>query len=127
MLGRMKQAVGSRTIDGARALRALFVGLDAQQEDACRRAIVPVEIVKAETVLEACSSMSTVLPLVVVTDEGISETDRSTLSDMATACGAELVLTPRTVAVAPLNASLLDALRRAERRRLGIARTDVSR
>lgn len=123
----MKQAVGTRTMDGGRVLRALFVGLDAQQEAECRRAIVPVEVVKADTFRDACSSMSTVLPLIVVTDEGISDADRSTLSDMTTACGAELVLASRPAAAGPLATLLLDALRRAERRRLGLARTDVVR
>ena len=117
--GRMTRPVGSRTIDGAQSLRCMIVGLSPEAEAACRRAIVPVEVVKKPDVREACASMSTVLPLIVVVDEGISDTDRSSLADMALACGAEVVLAAPTPAREQLSALLLDALRVAERRRLG--------
>ena len=120
--GRMTRPVGSRTIDGAHLLRCMIVGLSPAQEDACRRAIVPVEVVKKLDVCEACASMSTVLPLIVVVDEAISETDRSTLADMALACGAEVVMAAHTPSKEQFGALLLDALRVAERRRLGALR-----
>ena len=120
--GRMTRPVGSRTIDGAQSLRCMTVGLSPAQEAACRRAIVPVEVVKKPDVREACASMSTVLPLIVVVDEDISDTDRSTLADMAVACGAELVTAAHTPAMDQFGALLLDALRVAERRRLGTLR-----
>ncbi len=115
----MARSIGSRTIDGASMLRCMAVSLTPQQEDAVRRAIVPVEIVRRADVKEASSSMSTVLPLVVVIDEGMSTADRTTLSEMATACGAEIVAIEHTPSGPQFAARLLDALRVAERRRLG--------
>lgn len=100
-------------------LRAMVVGLSPAQVEACRRAIVPVEIVPAKDVQGACASMSTVLPLVVVCDESLPEGDRSALNEMATACGAEIV-TLSTGVDSTFAARLLDALRVAERRKLGI-------
>jgi hypothetical protein len=110
--------MGSRTIDGAVVLRCMVVGLTAEQEQACRRAIVPVEVVRSPDVREACASMSTVLPLLVIVDEEISDADRSALSEFTTACGAEIVTVERTPA--GVAARLLDALRIAERRRMGV-------
>jgi hypothetical protein len=115
-----QRSVGSRTIDGASMLRCMTVALSDEQDEACRRAIVPVEIVKTADVREACAKMSTVLPLVVVVDEAISDADRSTLSEMAVACGAEIVTAFRSESLKPFAAKLLDALRVAERRRLGM-------
>lgn len=64
--------------------------------------------------------MSMVLPLVVVVDEAISEADRASLSEMATACGAEIVLAGSAGFEKPFAMKLLEALRVAERRRFGI-------
>ncbi|HVH47853.1 MAG TPA: hypothetical protein VM925_36210 [Labilithrix sp.] len=98
----------------------MVVGLTAEQEAACRDAIAPVEIVRGGDVREACASMSTVLPLVVVVDDDISEADHADLAEFATACGAELVTVPRTVTGKGFGARLFEALRIAERRRLGV-------
>jgi hypothetical protein len=116
----MPRSIGSRTIDGAAMLRCMVVGLTPEQEEACRRAIVPVEIVRSGDVRQACASMSTVLPLVVVVDEGISDADRQALSEMSTACGAEIVVIEHTPTAKGYATQLLDALRVAERRRLGM-------
>jgi hypothetical protein len=97
----------------------MVVAMTPEQEEACRRAIVPVEIIRADDVRQACASMSTVLPLVVVVDQGMSDADRSSLAEMATACGAELV-TAEQYSGNVLATRLLDALRTAERRRLGM-------
>jgi hypothetical protein len=98
----------------------MVVGLTPEQEEACRIAILPVEVVRARDVREACSSMSTVLPLVVVVDEAISDTDRTSLIEMSTACGAEIVTAGHAVLDKSFATKLLDALRVAERRRLGM-------
>ncbi|MDF2695096.1 MAG: hypothetical protein K0S65_3479 [Labilithrix sp.] len=100
-------------------LRCMVVGLTTDQEEACRRAIVPVEVVRRRDVSEACASMSTVLPLVVVVDENISDADRAALAEFTTACGAELVTLDQVPADRVHAARLLEALRVAERRRLG--------
>jgi hypothetical protein len=100
----------------------MVVGLSPEQIEACRRALVPVQTIPVPTVREACSSMSTVLPLVVIVDEGeISDADRTALGDMATACGAEIVAVEEGTSVSKgFTGKLLDALRVAERRRLGL-------
>jgi hypothetical protein len=116
----MTRPVGSRTIDGASMLRCMAVALTPEQQDAVRRAIVPVEIVLRADVREASTSMSTVLPLVVVVDVGMPEADRHALSEMATACGAEIVSIEHTPSGPQFAARLLEALRVAERRRLGM-------
>jgi hypothetical protein len=116
----MARPIGSRTIDGASIIRCMAVALRKDQEDAVRRAILPVEIVSRADVREANASMSTVLPLVVVVDESILESDRSSLSDMATACGAEIVVMEREPNQREFAARVLEALRVAERRRLGM-------
>jgi hypothetical protein len=100
----------------------MVVALSPEQTEACRRALVPVETIPVPTVREACSSMSTVLPLVVIIDEAtISDTDRTSLGEMTTACGAEIVALEEGIAASKsFTAKLLDALRVAERRRLGL-------
>jgi hypothetical protein len=99
----------------------MVVALTPDQEESCRGAIVPVEIVRASTVRDACVSMSSVLPLLVVVDAAISDADRSSLSEMTTACGAEIVtIESGSDATGKAFATrLLDALRVAELRRLG--------
>jgi len=116
----MSRSIGSRTIDGVSTLRCMIVGLSPAQEEACRRAIVPVEIVARKDVPDACASMSTVLPLVVVVDESLSDADRAALSEMTTACGAEIVTIDETPSDRAFTARVLDAFRIAERRRLGM-------
>jgi hypothetical protein len=66
--------------------------------------------------------MSTVLPLIIIVDEqAITDAERTALRDMATACGAEVVVLDEGVAVSKsFTSKLLDALRVAERRRLGL-------
>jgi hypothetical protein len=111
---------GARTIDGISTLRCMTVGLSPEQESACRRAIVPVEVVARKDVTEACASMSLLLPLVVIVDEGLSDADRRTLSEMTTACGAEIVTIDRNPGERAFTTRLLEAFRVAERRRLGM-------
>lgn len=101
-------------------LRCMTVALSPDQAEACRRAIVPVEVVQLQDAREACAAMSTVLPLVVVIHETISDSDRTTVFDMASACGAEVVTAIEGDLGKGFAAALLEALRVAERRRLGM-------
>lgn len=117
----MSRALGVSTSVGLSMFRCLAVGLSAEQQAGCREAIAPIEVVLAADVEEACASMSSVLPLVVVFDERLSEDGRSELREFATACGAELVTIASTFGDA-LAVRLLDALRIAELRRLGARR-----
>ncbi len=107
------------TIDGVTNLRCMTVGLTPEQEAACRAAIMPVPVVRLQTVAEACSSMSTVLPLVVIVDEEISQKDRDALAEFTTACGAELVTLERNLSGNTHGKRLFDAIIVAERRRMG--------
>ncbi|MBX3200870.1 MAG: hypothetical protein KF850_35865 [Labilithrix sp.] len=110
--------LGTRTIDGASMLRAMCVGLTSEQEGACRRALVPVEVVRAADVRSACATMSLVLPLVVIVDEAISDGDRAELAELTTACGAELVALAREPTERGYAERLLEAVRVAELRRV---------
>jgi hypothetical protein len=118
----MGRSATARTIDGISTLRCMIVGLTPEQETACRRAIVPVEVVARKDVAEACASMSLLLPLVVIIDESLPDADRQTLSEMTTACGAEIVTIDRNPEGREFTSRLLDAFRVAERRRLGMRR-----
>ncbi len=119
----MARSVGSRTIDGSSHLRCMVVGFDPARLDECRRALAPVEAIPAADVKEACKMMSTVLPLVVLVDDGLGDADRAALSDMSVACGAEILFVHRgrdDISANAFTSKLLDALRVAERRRLGL-------
>jgi hypothetical protein len=98
----------------------MTVALSPAQFEAVRRAIVPVKVVPSRDVRDACASMSTILPLVVVVDEDISDADRVAVSEMATACGAEIVTLETTPTDSLVTTRVLEALRIAERRRLGM-------
>lgn len=104
-------------MDGVANIRCMTVGLTSEQEEACRNAIVPIPLTRARDVKEACSSMSTVLPLIVIVDETLPRADREAMSEFITACGAELVTLERG-AVTGLSRRLLDAIVVAERRRV---------
>jgi hypothetical protein len=115
----MARDIGSRTIDGASILRCMVVGLTPEQIESCRRALVPMEVVSVHDAKEAAARMSTVLPLVVIVDEAMSDADRASITEFTTACGAEIVKSSRTVSEKAFTSSVLEALRVAERRRLG--------
>ena len=99
----------------------MTVGLTAGQESACRNAIVPVELIPFVTVPEACKAMSTVLPLVVVVGDAMSDADRTQISDLAQACGAELFDVEEMPAGREFTLRLLEALARGEKRRFKLA------
>lgn len=115
----MSRLGGRPTVDGVPNLRCMTVALTPEQEEACRNAIMPIPLSRAGTVMEACASMSTVLPLVVIIDEKMSRADRDAMSEFITACGAELVPLEQGLAGKALAKRLLDAIVVAERRRMG--------
>jgi hypothetical protein len=97
----------------------MTVGLTPEQEDACRSAIMPIPLTRAQTVADACASMSTVLPLIVIVDEKMPRPDVDAMGEFITACGAELVPLDHALAGKALAKRLLDAIVVAERRRMG--------
>jgi hypothetical protein len=101
----------------------MVVGFDPPRLEECRRALVPVEAIPVADVKEACKMMSTVLPLVVLVDDGLGEGDRASLAEMSVACGAEILFVRHgrdDISANAFTSKLLDALRVAERRRLGL-------
>jgi hypothetical protein len=64
--------------------------------------------------------MSTVLPLVVVVDEGMPDADREELAEFTTACGAEIVTLEHDPVGSGYAKRIFDALIVAERRRIGV-------
>ena len=99
----------------------MTVALTPGQEAACRAAIVPVELVTFKSVPEACKAMATVLPLVVAVDSLMTEAERTTLSELASACGAELFDVEEAPTGKEFILRILDALTRGERRRFKMA------
>lgn len=101
----------------------MVVGFDPARVEECRRALGPVEAIPAADVKEACKMMSTVLPLVVLVDDAMKEADRVVLAEMTVACGAEILFVRHgrdDISANTFTTKLLDALRVAERRRLGL-------
>lgn len=115
--------VGAETIDGSATYHCLAVGLTDEQAQACAMAILPVKVIRSDDVMDACSRMSTVLPLIVLVDESMSAAEERTLAEYASACGAEIVGVPASIERSalvpggPLARRFLDALRTAEMRR----------
>jgi hypothetical protein len=107
--------IGSETFDGTVSYHCLAVGLSEAQAQACATALLPIKIVRVDDVVDACARMSTVLPLVVAVDEGMSGPEQRTLREYADPCGAEIVAIPSDER--ELARRLLDGLRAAERRR----------
>lgn len=82
---------------------------------------MPVELVRFRSVADACHAMSTVLPLIVAVDAGVSDSERNALDDIAEACGAEVVEVEAAPPAVPFAVRMTEALARAERRRFKIA------
>lgn len=99
----------------------MAVALTEEQQDACRIAIMPVELVRFRTAADAYKAMSTVLPLIVAIGFDMVEAEREQLADFAEACGAEMVEIEAKPVMRELAYRMADALSRAERRRFKIA------
>lgn len=104
-------------MDGAAIARCMTVALTADQESACRKAIVPVELVACATVADAVKAMATVLPLVVAVADTMDEADRTSITEVAQAVGAELFDVEAAPGGQAFQRRILDALTSAERRR----------
>jgi hypothetical protein len=99
----------------------MTVALTPGQEAAIRAAVVPVQMCTFQTVAEACKEMGTVLPLVVAVDDEMTESDRTALSELASACGAELFDVEEAPSGREFTLRILDAIARGERRRFKLA------
>jgi hypothetical protein len=105
------------TLDGSTLYRCLLVGLDDGVARDCSQAVRPLAPVRVADAREACARMSEVLPLIVIVPEAIASANAE-LAELAIACGAELVVLSGAVDGATLGKRLLDAVRKAEGRRV---------
>ena len=97
----------------------MLVGLDEASADLCKVAIRPLQAVVVADVPDACRRISEVLPLIVVLREGGPRAELGELSELAGACGAEMISVPRLPDASALGRQILEALRKGEARRAG--------
>ena len=118
----MARSEMTKTVEAV-ALRCLLVGLNDNQAAKCTSALVPIQMVRVEDVKEACARMSTVLPILVVADTKVSDSQLVELREFAETCAAEVYVMedpPRDDATARLH----EVLRRADKRRASRDRRD---
>jgi len=94
----------------------MLVGLDEASAGICKVAIRPLEGIVATDVGEACKRISEVLPLIVVLPD---DAPRAELTELAGACGAEVISVARPPDASALGRQILEALRKGEARRVG--------
>ncbi len=97
----------------------MLVGLDEASAGICKRAIRPLEGIVAPDVRDACERMSEVLPLIVVLPDDAPRGELGELTELAGACGAEIISVARPPDATALGRQILEALRRGEARRVG--------
>lgn len=97
----------------------MLVGLDDASVGICKGAIRPLEAVVATDVRDACKRMSEVLPLIVVLPDDGPHGELGELTDLAGACGAEMISVARPPDATALGRQILEALRKGEARRVG--------
>jgi hypothetical protein len=96
----------------------MLVGLDDASSRTCAQAIMPLDAVKMRDVREACTKLSEILPLIVVVPEDSPPAGMPELTELATACGAEVLAVARPVHGPTLGLRILEALQKAESRRI---------
>jgi hypothetical protein len=107
-----------QTLDGRTRYRCMLVGLDDASMRTCTQAVAPLDAVKMRDVREACAKLSEILPLIVVVPEDAPPAGMPELVDLAGACGAELLTVARPVDGPTLGLRILEALHKAESRRV---------
>ena len=96
----------------------MLVGMDDATFSACRLSVSPLEAFRLDTPREACAKMSEILPLVVVLTEDAVPSDVAEVSELARACGAEVIKVARPVERSTFGRQVLDALQKGEARRV---------
>ena len=94
------------------------VGLDESEATVCARAIRPIPVFRVAGAAEACEEALRRRPLVIVMRSDIASDDEAALHDTALLCGAEAVAMERFDDAPAVGTTLLDALRKADRRRI---------
>ena len=115
--------LGNKTIEGVNTLRCMLVGVNEELAGVCAAALIPITMVRVARADEACQTMSTILPLMVVASRSVGEAAIAELRDLAQTCASELLVVddpfPDDVV-----ARLHDTLRKADRRRMRAGRRD---
>ncbi len=96
----------------------MLVGMDDTTFGACRLSVSPLEAIRVNTARDACARMSEVLPLVVVLTDDAPQSDLAEVSELAKACGAEVITVARPVERSTFGRQILDALQKGEARRV---------
>ncbi|MDB4941934.1 MAG: hypothetical protein JWP97_1468 [Labilithrix sp.] len=109
------------TVDTRMMFRCMLVGLDDASTTICKGAMQPLQAVSVADTREACRRMSEVRPLIVLLAtpgaEG-AKADLPELTELASACGAEVLAVPLPPDPGALGKQILDALRKGEARRV---------
>jgi hypothetical protein len=106
------------TLDVSTLYRCMLVGMDDTTFGACKLSVSPLEAIRVNTVRDACTRMSEVLPLVVVLTDDASASELAEVNEVAKACGAEVITAARPVERATFGRQVLDALQKGEARRV---------
>lgn len=96
----------------------MLVGMSDTTFGACKLSVSPLEAIRVNTAREACARMSEVLPLVVVLTDDAAPGDVAEVSELARACGAEVITVTQPVERATFGRQVLDALQKGEARRV---------
>lgn len=108
------------TLDTRMVFRCMLVGLDDASTNICKSAMRPLQAVSVVDTQEACRRMSEVRPLIVLLGGEADEATRADLpelTELAGACGAEVLSVPLPPDAVALGKQILDALRKGEARR----------
>lgn len=106
------------TLDVSTLYRCMLVGMDDTTFGACRPSVSPLEAIRVNTTSDACARMSEVLPLVVVLMDDTVVSDVTAVTELARACGAEVITVARPVERSVFGRQVLDALQKGEARRV---------
>jgi hypothetical protein len=106
------------TLDVSTLYRCMLVGMDDATFNVCRLSVSPLEAFRLNTARDACARMSELLPLVVVLTDDAAPSDVAEVTELARACGAEVIAVARPVERAIFGRQVLDALQKGEARRV---------
>jgi hypothetical protein len=96
----------------------MLIGMDDTTFGACRLSVSPLEAIRVNTARDACARMSEVLPLVVVLTDDAAQNEVAEVTELARACGAEVITVARPVERSTFGRQVLDALQKGEARRV---------
>lgn len=98
--------------------RCMLVGMDDATFSTCHDLVRPLEAIRMNSARDACARMSEVLPLVVVLTESAAQADLAEVTEVARACGAEVITVTQPVERTAFGRQVLDALQKGEARRV---------